>query len=520
MATLSAQARTMSGSSELAEGTEAPAQVGMGSTAGRGFAWAFSQMVVVKLVTLGGQIILGRYLLSDAEFGQVASTLAVAEFVNILQRAGLREVLIRRYAHYERWATAAFWMALTMGLTAMTVMMVTAPVIVWLWSAPQLLGLILTASIASPFAATSMVASAKLEATFRFRALTTLSVVEVLVGQALTLTLAISGAGPYSLIVPIPVLAAMRCITLWSLARPTIRPRLHLRRWRFLWVEGGLILGGYLAWTVIAQGDYVILRSIERSEEILGAYYFAFLLSSQTVAIASMSVLNVLLPVLSKMSDDVGRQVAAFLRTVRTLAVLTMPLCVLQAVLAEPGVRFIFGTKWMHAVPMLQILSMGMAIRVAAIPAHSMLKAQGRLRTYFAWLVAYAALFCVLVFIGTKLYGAAGTALGVAAAIAIAETAAIYLCIRPAGLGARAALGVFAAPLMTSLAAGLVAAPFNLLPASLPARDPIVLIAAMAVAAPVCLVLSHLLSPAEVGEIRALFGALRRRTSKGVQTTQ
>jgi PST family polysaccharide transporter len=278
-----------------------------------------------------------------------------------------------------------------------------------------------------------------------------------------------------------------------------------------LYVEGGLIFGGYLAWVIISQGDYVILKSVGRSDEVVASYWQAFTLSTQTIAIFSMSLLNVLLPVLSHMGEEPQRQVGAFLRAVRVLAVLTMPLCVMQAVLAEPAIRFVFGHKWMSSVPLLQILSLGMAVRVAAIPAHSMLKAQGRFRTYFFWLLGYATLFVATVTAMTSWRGAPGTALGVAMTIAVAESFAIYLCIRPVGCGWREVAGVFAPPMAASLLAGAAALPFNYLPGGWPLRDLVVLLAATAVAGPLYLLAARLLSPAEMGEIRHLARRLRGR---------
>src|SRR4029079_16210564 len=60
-------------------------------------------------------------------------------------------------------------------------------------------------------------------------------------------------------------------------------------------------------------------------------------------------------------------------------------------------VRLLFGHKWDAAIPVLQVLSLGMAFRLMGFPATSLIQAQGRFRTNVVTLSCLTATFLSLV---------------------------------------------------------------------------------------------------------------------------
>ena len=57
------------------------------------------------------------------------------------------------------------------------------------------------------------------------------------------------------------------------------------------------------------------------------------------------------------------------MRSARQLALVGVPLCLMQVAMADPGIRALFAPKWYPAIPVLQILSLGAALRVLGMPA-------------------------------------------------------------------------------------------------------------------------------------------------------
>ncbi len=399
-----------------------------------GFAWALAQTVGVKIVGVTSQIVLARILLRE-DFGQVALAYTIVAMASVVQQVGVREALIRHHAHFQRWATASFWMFLCVGCASSALMVMAAPIAGRIYGDPTVTRLILIIAMVPPIYGASLVAASKLQGDFAFRALAAVGWFEAVATAGLCILFAWAGFKAFSFVAPLPIVHAARLGILWWLARPQVRWQLHLRRWRPLYGYGGLLILVYVCLGIVQQGDYIVLKFVTKSTETVGIYYFAFVNSMHTMAILTVSLVNVLLPALSRLRHNRTRQVQAFLRALRVLAVAGVPLGLLQAALAGPIVRVVFGEKWVPAISVLQVLSLGMIARIVSAPVHSLLKAQVRYAAYAIWAAVYAVIFVAAAAIGAWAGGALGTAACVSIAVWICELAALYVAIRPGGGG-------------------------------------------------------------------------------------
>src|SRR5690349_9568064 len=89
----------------------------LGDRAARGLYWLLGQSLILKVVGLGGQIGLSWFLTRE-QFDLVAWSLSVATFANLIQEAGIYQILVNRQARFRQWAGPAFWLAVLLGLTA------------------------------------------------------------------------------------------------------------------------------------------------------------------------------------------------------------------------------------------------------------------------------------------------------------------------------------------------------------------------------------------------------------------
>jgi PST family polysaccharide transporter len=277
------------------------------------------------------------------------------------------------------------------------------------------------------------------------------------VQTGLTIALAATGFGPFSLVLPRLINALLTVIACWWMAFPPLRLKLQAHRWRFLISDGALAMGAYACDLAVIYGSYLIL-SISDGPTGVGLYYFAFNLSLQTIVLVTMSLGGVLFPALSKLGDEPFRQARAFLRAIRLLACIAVPACFLQAALADPGIRLLFHERWEASIPLVQILSMGMVLRAIARPAGSLMQAQGRFAAQFRVALASVGLFAVLGTIGAAQYGPLGVAVAVALHMLIIEPLNLYVALAGAGLGWRDIGTALAAPL--ALGAAVIAPAF------------------------------------------------------------
>ena len=176
---------------------------------------------------------------------------------------------------------------------------------------------------------------------------------------------------------------------------------LHLRRWRFLLGDSLFVLAANAAFLLTSQGDNILMGLYSTSAAV-GVYYFAFNLSIQGTMLLVVNLFEVLLPSLSSIEDDPVRQTAALLRAMRAMCLVSVPFCLLQAATARPLIHLLFGPQWYPAIPIVQVLAIGMSFHVLSWPTHGLVTAQGRFRTNFFMALWMGALFAALVYLASR----------------------------------------------------------------------------------------------------------------------
>ncbi len=99
--------------------------------------------------------------------------------------------------------------------------------------------------------------------------------------------------------------------------------------------SAAIMLTGVLL-TVINQGDYVIL-GIFTNVAATGLYFFAFQPVDANHTLVTVNLVSVLFPALAKLQLEPKRQTQAFIKASQSLAIAAIPLCILQAALADPA---------------------------------------------------------------------------------------------------------------------------------------------------------------------------------------
>ena len=433
---------------------------GLGATTARGMLWLVGQTVGSKAVSTVGQVVLA-WLLTPNDFGLVALAYTVSAFASLVQQAGLKEILVQRQRHFTRWANAAFWMSLALSCGAGLLMAGAAPLAGRLYDAPGLTGIVLVLALSAPASALSVVPTARLQIQLRFRTQAVLGFLVNFGTIALSVLFAWMKFGAYSFVLPRLIMALVQAAASWWLVtRPPhpfvasvpVRARLQVRRWRYLVGDSALIIGAWVCYTIFSIGDYIAL-GLTHEEAVVGIYYFAFNLSTQAVALITVNLWGVLMPVLSKLQQEPERQLRGFLAATRMMALVSVPCGLMQAALSEPLVRLLFDPKWHPAIPVLQALSVGMTFMMIGAPAGTLLQAQGRFKTLFYVALWSTAGFFALVSAAVLLGGA--LAMGVAVAIFYAAYGAVglYASVRPSGGSWRDVGAIY----LRSLAIGMLA---------------------------------------------------------------
>ena len=396
-----------------------------------GAAWMIFQTLASKSFGFIGQIILAR-LLVPHDFGLVGLAYAAGAIPNILRQSGVPQILVQKRRSFARWAGAAFWMEIALGIAAGLLMLLAAPYAALAFHTPQLIPIMEILAPGVAITALFAVPTARLMQDMRFRELAMIGLGYNIIAMVLSIVLAALGWGVYSFVIPLPVVGALRAIVLWMAAPTRIKFNAQFHRWPHLVEKSSLLMGAVLFRTVSRIAEMSCLRAFA-SVAIVGDYFFASNLSTQISQVFSTNVAGVLYPALTSMENQTNRQTAAFLRAANLVALAGMPLCVLESLLAQPLLTLLYGSKWHAAILPLELLSLGAAFMLLVEPSLNFILAQGRFRFQLTWASGSALVYLPLALLAAWAGGAAILAVAVSVFWAFAAPLLVRQAIGPGG---------------------------------------------------------------------------------------
>lgn len=439
-----------------------PTSPTLGRSTATGFLWLLLPSLSGRLASFFSQLVLARLLMPEA-FGQIGMAYTVTTLAGALISFGIDDVLLQRLRTFQMWASPAFWSSLALSLLGMVIMLAAAPFAGRLYHSPDLFGLVGILALTLPISALSTVPYVKLRASMDFRFLATYTSIEMVLIQVASIALAALGFGAFSFVLPAPVAAAVKAVVFWRKAPTRIRPRFRRKQMNHFVNSGFLVLGTRLIIEAVNQGDYIVL-GLMATDTVLGVYFFAFRLAAQPLRMLAGNFGAVLFPAFTQLRAEPERQEAAALRASRMLAFIVTPVCFLQAALAAPALHLMFGARWNGAIPLVQILSVGLPGDAVAWVAGALLVARREFYRDFIYLCVFSPPFFVFVLIGAYLGSSLGVAIAVALYYALVKPINSWMVFR-SSMGWRDFVEIYIAPpVITGAAIGAVYA-ISLVPA-------------------------------------------------------
>lgn len=484
------------------------ANKGLGRSTLIGTGWLIAQNFGTRVIGFGSQIVLAK-LLAPADFGNLGLALTVTMIATVIANFGVDDVLLQRQKTLRFWATSGFLASFGLGVLSFAGVVMAAPFAATLYHAPVLRMLLPLMALAMPLTALSTVPTAQIRADLNFRFLATYTTFEYLLSQALTIALALLGFGVFSFAIPIPLAAGLRALMFWMVAKPKLGP-VRVRQLKMMGANSAAVFGTKILTAGVGQGDRFVL-GLWASKTVVGAYFFAFRLAVQPIQMLAGNLTNVLFPVLSQLRDDPVRQREAALSASRVLAFAVMPYSFLQAAVAEPLLTFVFGEKWQAAIPLVQILSIGLAFDAVSWVAGALLQARGEFRRSLLYSVYFFPLFFAMVAAGASWGSGIGVACAVTLFYGMFAPVYSYWIFHRIGISLREIVSIYLAPVtLAAISAALAMLTSRLMPSGDLAKS----ICIAAVGGPLYLALMWVFARAAFRQLAARLQAMLPRPLK------
>ena len=319
-----------------------------------GASWSLTGRVLQQGVQFIIGIILAR-LLAPAEYGLIAMAGVFIYVSYVFVDSGFSTALIQKKECSSRDLSTVFLMNLFVSLVAWAGFFLLAPMIASFYGEPQLVGIIRVLSLIIVLYALSLVQNAIIRRDVNFKLQTRIELVAQLLSGAIAIYLAWSGYGVWSLVWKTLLNQVFINIQLWIGRKWKPSFRFSKESFKELFAFSSKLLASGLLDRIYQQLHRLVVGKFFPSEE-LGYYTRAEQFNNLPSHTLSGTLINFLLPVLSKMQADTERMKNAVRRVLKMVMVFNINGIMLMGILAGPVIELLLGEKWSGAVPYLQLL--------------------------------------------------------------------------------------------------------------------------------------------------------------------
>jgi PST family polysaccharide transporter len=294
------------------------------------------------------------------------------------------------------------------------------------------------------------VQQALFERALDYRALALRSLVAMLVGGAVGVTMAWRGFGVWALVGYQLSERAAAVVVLWTAS--DWRPGLRLSRQAFgeLFSFGVNVVGANLLGFLNKRLDNLLI-GVVLGPVALGYYEIAYKLLNTGTQLIVGTVSSVAFSTFSRMQDDLPRMRAAFLSAIRIVSVVAFPAFAGAAVVAPDLVPTLFGDGWGPSVPVFQALAF-IGILYALFYFNTAVFLGAGRPGWRLGLTVFNTIANVVVFGLAVPYGIWAVAVGFAARGYVTAPVALWALRRVVGLPLRAYLRLLVAPTVATVA--------------------------------------------------------------------
>jgi O-antigen/teichoic acid export membrane protein len=376
-----------------------------------GSTWALYKIIAVQFINFGAIAILSRQL-EPADFGLVALANVAQRFFNVISAQGINEFIIYdNSANLKEKLNAAFWLNLIFSFCSTLIGIAAIPWIANFYEEPLLASILLVLFLRFPIDVISKLPDAILHKSLEFKSIEIRDTILQLTAAILSVSMALTGYGVWSLVLPSLIAAPIRLIIAFRVVKWRPSLNLYTKHWKEILKYSSTIIGSTLTNFVISQGDTLLVGRLLGSVQ-LGLYNLSWT-ASNLISKTLVTLTNKMaLPAFAAQKGNVDAIFKALTKVLFAIASISFPVLIWMFVIADYVVLTLYGDKWVDSILPFQILLI-YAIRYSVgAPIGSVFKAMGRPDLNFKLGLFIIPFYILSIWIGSN-YGIVGVATGV-----------------------------------------------------------------------------------------------------------
>jgi O-antigen/teichoic acid export membrane protein len=372
-----------------------------------GFTWSLGGQTIIYVVTLGGTIIMSR-LLGPSVFGLFGMLSVFSSLASLFVGFGLSHVIVQNQSLDQRDLSSIFWLNTVLGLMMSVIFFFSANAIAGFYAQPELASITKVFSIIFLIYGCSAVPLGLLSKRLHFKQLVISQLLATTISYAAGITCAYFGRGVWSLVLQSMVNHFVYvCINYYyaqwkpdvTFTKTTLG---KIGKFSRNFLPSQLLDFFSLNMDMMLVGKYF-------GKTDLGYYGRATALVQLPVNSLGNIFNRTFFSALAALQDNKSTFSSSYLRGVKMLTLVVMPILVLTAVLAEKIVLMLFGVEWIGMTPFVTILAIGAAIGSYNSFNDSVMTSQGRTDLLLRINVVEKIILIIGVVVGVR-YGIIGVA--------------------------------------------------------------------------------------------------------------
>jgi teichuronic acid exporter len=360
--------------------------------------WMGASQLVNRVFRLATTVVSAQFL-SEEDFGLLAIVLTINEFVLVFTRTGIGEKLTQaKEEDIEVYSRTVYWLTWVISTIFFVAQCAIAFPIAWFYGNDRLIPICFL-GITYLITAVSEVQAGLIQRENRLHIFAISNSVGNMATNSLCVILLFAGLGMWAMIIPQVVLAPIWVVINLKYHPWRITGAFTLHRWQEIINYSKNLMAVELLATLRANIDYLLIAKFLTFKE-LGLYYFAFN-AGIGLSLNVISTLNEpLFPYLCSARGNPPLLKKYYMEAIKTIAIVALPIMLLQASLAPFYVPIIFGTKWIPAIPILVLICLSAIPRPFASASSRLLWAVDKPQFDLYWNVIFTILLAIVILIG------------------------------------------------------------------------------------------------------------------------
>ena len=356
----------------------------------RGSSWLFGSYALSRLGRIGMMLIIAA-VLSPSDYGIVVLSTVILVIALTINELGIWQAVVYRSDPEPRFVDTAFTTNIIGGFVMAAGLFWVAPVISGFYGEPVMTGVLRIMGLALIADAIFYVPDGLLRKALKFKSRALPEIAGTFGAALTTVGLLLSGVGILSYAVGFVSQSLIRCLLTFRKIDRRPQLQLHYASLKEITSYARYVLGADLARNLSSSIDYFIVGRLLGAGP-LGFYTLAFNLANYPVSNFSQILSRIAFPTFASLQENPDHARRVYLKMVRIVAGMVIPLLVMLALLAEPFVVGVLGEQWRPAIFPLQIMVVAGISRAISFPGLDLLRALGFTSLPFAVYVAQSLL--------------------------------------------------------------------------------------------------------------------------------